>query len=139
MIDDVADILALWQVAAENDSRPADDASKVQALLERDPDALELAVIDGRIVGTLISGWDGWRAHLYRLAVHPDARRRGIGRELLDRAAQRLEALGATRIDAMVLQHNDLGQRIWTSEGYAPQDEWRRWVLPITNGDDGAR
>ena len=139
VIDDIADILALWQVAAENDSRPADDATKVRALIERDPDALELALLDGRIVGSLISGWDGWRAHLYRLAVHPDQRRSGIGRALLGRAAQRLEALGATRIDAMVLQHNDLGQRIWTAEGYAPQDEWRRWVLPIANGDDGAR
>ena len=139
VIDDVADILALWQVAAENDSRPTDDASKVRALIERDPDALELAIIGGRIVGTLISGWDGWRAHLYRLAVHPDERRRGIGRALLGRAQQRLTALGATRIDAMVLQHNDLGQRIWTAEGYTEQDEWRRWVLPIATGSDVAR
>jgi len=138
-VDDVDDILALWQVAAENDARPADDATKVRTLIERDPDALELAIIDGRIVGSLISGWDGWRAHLYRLAVHPDERRHGIGRALLERAEQRLAALGATRIDAMVLQHNELGQRIWMSEGYAPQDEWRRWVLPITNGDHGTR
>jgi ribosomal protein S18 acetylase RimI-like enzyme len=139
VIDDVDDILALWQVAAENDARPADDASKVLGLIARDPDALELALIDGRIVGSLISGWDGWRAHLYRLAVHPDARRRGIGRALLGRATERLTALGATRIDAMVLQNNDLGQRIWTSEGYAPQDEWRRWVLPVVDGDDATR
>jgi ribosomal protein S18 acetylase RimI-like enzyme len=136
---DVADILDLWQIAAENDARPADDATKVLTLIERDPDALELATLGGRIIGSLISGWDGWRAHLYRLAVHPDERRRGIGRALLDRAERRLAALGATRIDAMVLQHNDLGQRIWTAEGYAPQDEWRRWVLPLANGDDGAR
>ena len=134
VVDDVADILALWQVAAENDSRPSDDATKVLALIERDPDVLELAVIDGRIVGSLISGWDGWRAHLYRLAVHPDERRHGIGRTLLGRAERRLTALGATRIDAMVLQHNDLGKRIWTAEGYTEQDEWRRWVLPIAKG-----
>ena len=119
------------ELAAENDARPADDAPKVLALIERDPHALELAVIDGRVVGSLISGWDGWRAHLYRLAVHPDVRRSGIGRTLLSRAEQRLAALGATRIDAMVLQHNDLGQRMWTAEGYAAQEEWRRWVLPL--------
>ena len=139
MIADVAGILALWQVAAENDSRPADDASQVLTLIERDPDALELALIDGRIVGTLVSGWDGWRAHLYRLAVHPDQRRSGIGRALLSRAERRLSALGATRIDAMVLQHNDLGQRIWRAEGYTEQEEWRRWVLPLPKGTDGQR
>ena len=139
LIDDVADILALWEIAAENDARPADDAAKVVTLIERDPDALELALLDGRIVGTLISGWDGWRAHLYRLAVHPDQRRSGIGRALLSRAERRLAALGATRIDAMVLQHNDLGQRIWTAEGYTEQEEWRRWVLPLPQGADGSR
>ena len=36
-----------------------------------------------RVVGTVIAGWDGWRAHLYRLAVAPDLRGRGIARQLL--------------------------------------------------------
>lgn len=128
---DVADVLDLWAVAAENDARPADDASKVRTLLERDPQACEVAVLDGRIVATLISGWDGWRAHLYRLAVHPDARRRGIARALVTRASARLATLGATRIDAMVLEHNELGQSIWTAEGYSKQREWRRWIRPL--------
>ena len=128
---DAAEVLALWAVAAENDSRPSDDAGMIDRLLARDPDALDLAVADGRVVGTLIAGWDGWRAHLYRLAVHPQARRRGIGRALLARAADRLTALGATRIDAMVLEGNDLGQALWRAEGFRLQDDWRRWVRPV--------
>lgn len=131
---DATEILALWEQAAENDARAADDRGAVMALLRRDPDALDLAVLDGRIVGSLISGWDGWRAHLYRLAVHPDARRRGIGRRLLARAHDRLSALGATRLDAMVLEGNALGQSVWAAEGYRPQEEWRRWVLPVEAG-----
>jgi ribosomal protein S18 acetylase RimI-like enzyme len=129
---DIPDVLELWRVAAENDARPADDAGKVAAVIERDPEALDLALLDGRIVGSLISGWDGWRAHLYRLAVHPTARRRGIGRQLLARAERRLRELGAGRIDAMVLEGNVLGQSIWSAEGYAVQPEWRRWVRPIS-------
>lgn len=128
---DIDEVLALWVVAAENDSRPSDDASKVAAVIARDPQALELAVVDGRIVGSLISGWDGWRAHLYRLAVHPSVRRQGVGRELLARAERRLVSLGATRVDAMVLNGNELGQSLWTAEGYAKQPEWRRWVKPV--------
>ncbi len=132
---DITDVLALWQVAAENDARPSDDASKVGALIRRDPEALELAIVDDHIVGSLIAGWDGWRAHLYRLAVHPDARRRGIGRQLLARAELRLKRLGATRIDAMVLEHNELGQSIWSAEGFVKQHEWRRWVRPTQTSD----
>ena len=128
---DIPEVLALWAVAAENDARPADDAGKVAAVLARDAEALELAVADGRIVGSLISGWDGWRAHLYRLAVHPSVRRQGLGRQLLARAERRLVELGASRVDAMVLDGNDLGQSLWIAEGYTKQPEWRRWVRPV--------
>jgi ribosomal protein S18 acetylase RimI-like enzyme len=128
---DVDEVLALWRVAAENDARPNDDASKVRAVIARDHDSLDLAVADERIVGTLISGWDGWRAHLYRLAVHPSVRRQGIAHDLLLRAERRLIDLGAGRIDAMVLDGNDLGKKLWAAEGYAEQPEWRRWVRPI--------
>jgi ribosomal protein S18 acetylase RimI-like enzyme len=130
-LDDVEALLALWAIAAENDSRPADTAGAINALLARDPDACLVACADGgRIVGSLIAGWDGWRAHLYRLAVHPEARRRGIGRALLDAGQDRLARLGATRLDAMVLEGNELGHAVWRAGGYQPQENWRRWVRP---------
>ena len=131
-LDDVDDLLALWEQAAENDSRPADTPEAVRNLLRRDPGACLVACVNGRITGSLIAGWDGWRAHLYRLAVHPEARRHGIGRALLDTGAARLRDLGATRLDAMVLEGNDLGQAIWRTAGYHPQDNWRRWVKPVS-------
>ncbi|MEX0427102.1 GNAT family N-acetyltransferase [Nocardioides sp. DS6] len=129
---DVAALLALWEVAAENDSRPSDSADAVARLLARDPQACVVAEFDGRLVGSIVAGWDGWRAHLYRLAVHPDYRRRGLARRLLVAAEERLVALGAGRLDAMVLEGNDLGQSLWRSSGYTPQPEWRRWVKPVS-------
>ena len=132
VVADVPSLLGLWEVAAENDSRPTDSAVKVETLISRDPEACTVAVTEeGRVVGSLISGWDGWRAHLYRLAVHPDVRRQGLARRLLAHAETRLVALGAGRIDAMVLEGNDLGQSLWKSSGYESQAEWRRWVRPV--------
>jgi ribosomal protein S18 acetylase RimI-like enzyme len=131
-MDDVDALLALWVVAAENDTRPTDTPRAVRALLTRDPGACFVACVEGRVVGSLIAGWDGWRAHLYRLAVHPRARRQGIGRALLDAGARRLTDLGATRLDAMVLEGNELGQSLWRAAGYQPQDNWRRWVRPVS-------
>jgi ribosomal protein S18 acetylase RimI-like enzyme len=130
-IEDIPTLLALWDVAAENDSRPNDTAEKVETMVSRDPAACIVADETGRIVGSIIAGWDGWRAHLYRLAVRPNARRRGIGSLLLAHAEQRLRALGATRIDARVLDGNELGQSIWRASGYAVQEEWRRWIRPL--------
>jgi len=121
-------LLAMWAEAAENDSRPADTLAAVTALLGRDPDAVILAEYGGELIGSIIAGWDGWRYHLYRLAVRPAWRRQGVGSALLGAAENRLKALGAARIDAMVLDSNDLGQNLWRASGYRKQDNWRRWV-----------
>jgi ribosomal protein S18 acetylase RimI-like enzyme len=132
--DDIEAVLALWLDGAENRSRPADTRESVTAQLDRDPAALIVAVDDddGRLVGTIIVGWDGWRCHLYRLAVRPARRRNGIGHALIVAAEERGRALGAGRIDAMVLDDNDLGQRIWLASGYGKQPDWRRWIKPLS-------
>jgi ribosomal protein S18 acetylase RimI-like enzyme len=126
-VDDIDAVLSFWLAAAEGTDR-SDTRDGVAALLARDPEALILATDDAEIVGSLIAGWDGWRCHLYRLAVRPDRRRQRIARALLDEAERRCAAAGARRVNAMVLDGNELGQRTWTALGYHPQEEWTRWV-----------
>lgn len=129
---DVAAVLEFWSGAAEDAHRPADTADAVAALLARDSDALLLAVDPaGRIIGSVIAGWDGWRCHVYRLAVAPARRREGIGRALIAAAEARFVASGAGRADAMVLNGNTDAHGAWRAAGYAPQAEWSRWVKPL--------
>jgi ribosomal protein S18 acetylase RimI-like enzyme len=130
-VRDAVDVLAFWAGSAEDAHRPSDSTAAVEQLVERDPDALLLALDGERIVGTVIAGWDGWRCHLYRLAVDPDRRREGIGRELVARAEARFTSYGGTRADAMVLDDNDLAHAAWAAAGYDRQAEWSRWVKPL--------
>jgi ribosomal protein S18 acetylase RimI-like enzyme len=129
---DVDAVLAFWRTAAEGTS-VSDDRAGVARLIERDPEALLLAESDGALVGTVIAGWDGWRCHLYRLAVHPEHRRRGIARALLDAAERRFTAQGGRRGDAMVLDANERAHHAWRAAGYAPQPQWSRWVKPLAS------
>jgi ribosomal protein S18 acetylase RimI-like enzyme len=128
---DVDGLLGLWAEAAENAERAPDTREAVAAVLGRDPDAVIVAEDEGELVGSVIAGWDGWRCHLYRLAVRPAWRRRGVASALLQAAEDRFIAVGATRADAMVLDGNDLGQSLWRAGGYLRQDEWRRWVKKL--------
>ncbi len=132
---DIDAVLRFWATAAEDSHRPPDSADAVRRLIERDPEALILAVDDNTdgdtVVGSIIVGWDGWRCHLYRLAVAPTHRRQGIGRDLVDRAEARFMTYGGTRADAMVLDDNALAHGVWSTAGYAPQPEWSRWVKAL--------
>ncbi|WP_430480137.1 GNAT family N-acetyltransferase [Streptomyces sp. P11-1] len=124
---DLDRVLAFWKVSAEGTSI-SDDGDGVARLVERDPDALILAERDGELVGTVIAGFDGWRCHLYRLAVHPEQRRQGVGGALLAAAEERFAALGGRRADAMVLDRNNLAHHAWRAAGYGPEPQWSRWV-----------
>src|SRR5439155_13608768 len=89
---EIESVLDLWR-RADAASSVSDDATGVGGLLERDPDALLLAVEDDALLGTLIAGFDGWRGTLARLAVDPDHRRRGIATALLAAGEDRLRRL----------------------------------------------
>jgi ribosomal protein S18 acetylase RimI-like enzyme len=128
---DVEQVLLLWDRAAGPTRLPG-DAPAVLRLLERDDDALLIAEERGEIVATLIVGWDGWRCHLYRMAVRDDFRRRGLATDLLDHAREHARRLGARRLDAMVDADNEAGSRFWAANGFvdgASQDH--RWTSPV--------
>jgi ribosomal protein S18 acetylase RimI-like enzyme len=129
--DDIPAILELWERGA-GESSMKNDPEGVQRLLDRDPEALLLAEDDhGRLVGSVIAGFDGWRAHIYRMAVDPTARNAGVGRALVEAMEDRFRSLGAKRGDAIVLLDNELGRSFRESVGYTPDpksDRWVRWL-----------
>lgn len=125
---EITEILEFWIINAENGSRPTDTADAVKALVEKDPEALILAIDNDEIVGTVIAGWNGWRSGLYRLAVREDMRGQGIGRMLVERALERFRSLGVGRVDAMVLDDNETAHSAWASYGFTRQNNWSRWV-----------
>jgi ribosomal protein S18 acetylase RimI-like enzyme len=131
LADELDAVLAFWTDAAHNENRSPDSRAALAALHLRDPGALLLAIDGDEIVGSVIAGWDGWRCHLYRLAVAPARRREGIGRALVEAAEQRFRALGGRRADAMVLDDNEGAHNAWSAGGYRRQTDCSRWVKPL--------
>jgi len=124
----VLGVLELWR-RAEASASSTESAGDVGGLLLRDPEALLLAETEeGVIVGTLIVGWDGWRGGFYRLAVDPDHRRHGLATALVRAGEERLRALGAHRLNAIVETHEPGAMAFWASAGYKLQASRSRFV-----------
>jgi ribosomal protein S18 acetylase RimI-like enzyme len=130
-VDDVGAVLELWR-RAEASPSPTESVEDVRGLLERDPEALLLAEADGQIVGSLIVGWDGWRAAFYRLAVDPAHRRHGLATELVRAGEARFRALGARRLGAIAESHKPAAMAFWASAGYELQSSRSRFVKNLT-------
>jgi ribosomal protein S18 acetylase RimI-like enzyme len=124
---DIASVLALWRVA-ESLPTATDSERALDDLLRRDPNSLLLADGGTEILGSLIVGWDGWRGSFYRLAVHPQWRRRGIATSLVRMGEQALSDLGAIRLTAIVASDERGAMDLWESVGYDRQANRSRFV-----------
>lgn len=125
-VRDIPAVLELWRDAAEEPTA-TDDPDGLRALLERDGQALLLAIEGGEIAGTLIAGWDGWRGNLYRLAVRPSHRRRGIATDLVRAAEDRFGVLGVRRVHAGVVGGHPTAISFWKAVGYAFDERIARY------------
>jgi ribosomal protein S18 acetylase RimI-like enzyme len=131
--EDIPGVLALWR-EAEAVPSVSDDPASLARLLATSADALLVAEADGRLVGTIVAGWDGWRGNLYRLAVRPSARRRGIALRLVAEAERRLAAKGARRLSALVMSTHDPAIALWTAAGYHHDHRVGRYVRTLPSG-----
>jgi ribosomal protein S18 acetylase RimI-like enzyme len=125
---DVEGILALWAVGRTAHAVTEDRAEAVRLLLATDPQALWVAELGGAIVGAVIAAWDGWRGNIYRLAVDPAHRRRGVARRLVEAGERSLKARGATRVTALVAYEDERAGAFWDRAGYPLDSEIGRRV-----------
>jgi ribosomal protein S18 acetylase RimI-like enzyme len=116
--DEAETLLLLWRQAGAQPS-VTDTAEDVRRALTDGRAQVLAAESGGRLVGSLIASFDGWRGNLYRLAVHPDHRRRGIARALVAAGEERLARQGARRITALVDGADARALAFWNAVGYA--------------------
>lgn len=62
--------------------------------------------IDGRVVGVVRGDYDGSRAIVHQLSVHPAFQRRGIGTALVNEIVKRFRQMDAPTVSATVIEES---------------------------------
>lgn len=119
--EELDEIIAFWATIDRHTGLP-DRREHLETFHAFSPDLLLVAEADGRVVGTVIGGWDGWRANIARLTTHPDMRRTGVARALVEEIERRLQAKGARRVYALVDKRSPPAIPFWEAYGYAYND-----------------
>lgn len=86
--------------------------------LSWDSDLIMVAEKDGELVGALIGTIDQNQGYIYRIAIHPDARRRGVGKALVKAVEKRFEQRKVTRVWVAGDEHNKAAMPLYEAMGY---------------------
>jgi ribosomal protein S18 acetylase RimI-like enzyme len=107
-LEDYDTVYALWQNAGDGlGVGPSDTRDEIVKKLQRDPDLFLVAEDGGKIIGTVIGGYDGRRGMIHHLAVDQAYRQRGIGKMLMDEVERRMKAKGCLKAYLLVKRGNE--------------------------------
>ena len=133
-MDDYPVVHVLWQ-RGDLWMRPSDGPEATLLKLTRDP-GLVLVARDGagKVVGTVMGGWDGRRAYVYHLAVAPELRRQGVADALMDELEERFRALGALKAKLQILVENETSKAFFAHRGYLLETDCEPWGKELVPG-----
>ena len=118
-IDDYDEVYALWMSCTGMGLNNVDDSREgIEKFLAKNPTTCLVAEADSAIVGVILIGNDGRRGYVYHTAVHPDYRKQGIAKQLVDTALDELAAPGIIKVGLVAFARNETGNAFWESQGF---------------------
>jgi len=130
-VADIPGMLELWRLFW----RPQPYEANLRRKVQDDPDLAIVAEANHTIVGTVIGGFDGWWAWVYRIAVHPQYQRKDIASRLLLIVQERLASRGADAACAIVSPDNQAVGGLLTKLRYRKRP-YVMWAVPLDGGSD---
>jgi ribosomal protein S18 acetylase RimI-like enzyme len=118
---DEVQVLELWHhcnlIVPWNDPKQ-DIARKLQV----QPQLFLVGIVREQVVATVMAGYEGHRGWINYLAVAPNHRRLGIGRQIMQEAERELRALGCPKVNLQVRSSNQAVVAFYERLGYSVDD-----------------
>ena len=114
---DEALVIELWRqcglIRSHND--PHLDIGRKMAA---QPGMFLVAILEGKIVGTVMAGYEGHRGYINYLGTSPEHRRLGIARALMQKAEEMLKMAGCPKINLLVRSNNESAVAFYRELGF---------------------
>jgi len=120
---DADEVVALWRLCGL--TRPWNDPHRdIARKLEVQRDLFLVGVEEGNgaVIASVMAGYEGHRGWVNYLAVHPDARGAGHGRDLMAEAEALLLARGCPKVSLLVRAGNAEARGFYEAIGYQIDD-----------------
>lgn len=122
-IEDYEEVYKMWQITTKRALSKADEKPQMERYLKHNSGMSQVAVIDGKIVGTVLAGHDGRRGFIHHMAVAPEYRRRRIGHALAEKAIKKIGEQGIDKTHIFCYQNNETGQSFWRDFGFEKRED----------------
>ena len=120
-VEDADALVDLWHRCGLG-FRSEDVRVELASVLARDPELVIVAEDENGLVASVFGAYDGRRAWVNRLATRPDRRGHGLGRELMRRLEEALQAKGCLKLNLLVQNSNAEVIGFYRAMGYVSDD-----------------
>lgn len=137
--DDYPEIIILWRNIKGFVIRNVDDSEEgIKKFLNRNPTTSVVAIIDGKIVGSILCGHDGRQGVLYHVCVNSNYRLQGIGKKMVEYAMQALKDDGISKVAIIAFRKNTIGNKFWQELGWEKREDlnYYSYALNIENREE---
>lgn len=95
-----------------------DPHTDIKLKINFQPDLFLIGELDGKLIASVMAGYEGHRGWINYLAVHPDFRGRGFGKRIMSEAELKCIALGCVKINLQVRGTNTRVIKFYQEMGY---------------------
>lgn len=120
--EDKSAVVELWEICFPDDPPWNSPPDVIRRKLTVQPELLMVCLIEGRLVGTVLAGFDGFRGWVNKVAAHPEYQRKGIASRLMTEAEYALAAMGCPKLNIQVRAENASVVEFYKNAGYEIED-----------------
>lgn len=114
-------VIELWQACGL--TRPWNDPDlDITRKLQVQPELFLVGEIQGKLIASVMAGYDGHRGSVFYLAVSPDHQGKGSGKRLMAQIEHLLVSMGCPKLNIVVRTDNEQVLKFYDRLGYGRDD-----------------